>query len=87
LCGIPVYTWLQQNRSNGLSTAFDKEIHNAQDEAPSPETLLLQSADRELVKKALRELAVDFREVLIMREVEGLSYKEIAAVAAIQSEP
>jgi RNA polymerase sigma factor (sigma-70 family) len=36
-----------------------------------------------VVKKALQELAVDFREVLIMRELEGLSYKEIAAVAAI----
>jgi RNA polymerase sigma factor (sigma-70 family) len=77
------YTWLQQNRSNELSTAFDEEIHNAQGEAPSPEALLLRSADRELVKKALQELAVDFREVLIMRELEGLSYKEIAGVAAI----
>jgi RNA polymerase sigma-70 factor, ECF subfamily len=77
------YTWLQQNRSNELSTAFDEEIHNVQGEAPSPETLLLRSADRELVKKALQELAVDFREVLIMRELEGLSYKEIAGVAAI----
>jgi RNA polymerase sigma factor (sigma-70 family) len=77
------YTWLQQNRSNELSTAFDEEIHNTQGEAPSPEALLLRSADRELVKKALQELAVDFREVLIMRELEGLSYKEIAGVAAI----
>jgi RNA polymerase sigma factor (sigma-70 family) len=77
------YTWLQQNRSNGLSSAFDEEIHNAQEEAPSPETLLLRSADRDLVKRALQELAVDFREVLIMRELEGLSYKEIAAVAGI----
>jgi RNA polymerase sigma factor (sigma-70 family) len=77
------YTWLQQNRSNELSTAFDEEIHNAQEEALSPEALLLRSADRELVKKALQELAVDFREVLIMRELEGLSYKEIAAVAGI----
>jgi RNA polymerase sigma-70 factor, ECF subfamily len=77
------YTWLQQNRSNELSTAFNEEIHNAQEEAPSPEELLLRSADRELFKKALQELAVDFREVLIMRELEGLSYKEIAGVAAI----
>jgi sigma-70-like protein len=38
--------WLQQNRSNELATAFDEEIHNAQGEAPSPETLLLRSADR-----------------------------------------
>ena len=77
------YTWLQQNRSNELTTPFDEEIHNAQDEAPSPETLLLRSVDSELVKNALQELALEFREVLIMRELEGLSYKEIAAVAGI----
>ena len=77
------YTWVQQNRSSELSTAFDEETHDAQGDAPSPETLLLQSADCELVKKALQEFAVDFREVLIMRDVEGLSYKEIAAVVAI----
>ena len=77
------YTWLQQNRSHESTTAFDEAIHNAQGEAPSPETLLLQSADSELVKDALQELALDFREVLILRELEGLSYKEIAAVAGI----
>jgi len=77
------YTWLQQNRSNGLSTTFDEEIHNGQGEAPSPETLLLRSADRELLRKALEELTLEFREVLILRELEGLSYKEIATVASI----
>ena len=77
------YTWLQQKRSNELTTPFDEEIHNAQDVAPSPETLLLRSADSELVKNALQELALEFREVLIMRELEGLSYKEIAAIAGI----
>jgi RNA polymerase sigma factor (sigma-70 family) len=78
------YTWLQQNRSNELTTPFDEEIHNnAQYEVPSPEALLLQSADSALVKSALQELALEFREVLILRELEGLSYKEIAAVAGI----
>ena len=77
------YTWLQQNRWNERTTPFDEEIHNAQNEAPSPETLLLRSADSELVKNALQELALEFREVLIMRELEGLSYQEIATVAGI----
>jgi len=77
------YTWLQQNRPNRLDTVFDEEIHNPEGEAPSPETLLLRSADSELVKKAVQELALEFREVVILRELEGLSYKEIAAVAGI----
>jgi RNA polymerase sigma-70 factor (ECF subfamily) len=43
----------------------------------------LQSAGSELVKNALQELALDFREVLVLRESEGSSYKEITAVAGI----
>jgi RNA polymerase sigma-70 factor (ECF subfamily) len=77
------YTWLQQNRPNRLGTVFDEEIHNPEGEAPSPETLLLRRADSELVKKAVQELALEFREVVILRELEGLSYKEIAALAHI----
>jgi len=77
------YTWLQQHRPNRLDTAFDEEIHNPEGEAPTPETLLLRRADSELVKKALQELALEFREVVILRELEGLSYKEIAALAHI----
>lgn len=77
------YTWLQQNRSHELTTAFDEQIHNPQHEVPNPEALLLQRADSELVKNGLQELALDFREVLILRELEGLSYKEIATVAGI----
>ena len=77
------YTWLRQNGSNELTTPFNEEKHNPEGEAPSPETLLLRRADSELVKKALQELALEFREVLILRELEGLSYKEIAAVVDI----
>jgi RNA polymerase sigma factor (sigma-70 family) len=77
------YTWLRQNRSNEVATPFDEEIHHAQDGGPTPETLLLRSAEHELIKSALQELALEFREVLVMRELEGLSYKEIAAVARI----
>jgi RNA polymerase sigma-70 factor (ECF subfamily) len=48
-----------------------------------PEMLLLQSADTKMVRDALQELPVEFREVLVMREMEGLSYKEIANIADV----
>ena len=47
---------------------------------PVDEELLLQNADGHLVEKALSELPVRFREILVLRELEGLSYKEIADV-------
>ena len=77
------YTWLRQNRKAELSTAYDEEILSVESSDLSPEALLLQMADSQLLKRALEELPVEFREVIILRELEGLSYKEIAEVADI----
>jgi RNA polymerase sigma-70 factor, ECF subfamily len=41
----------------------------------------------ERIRRAIEELPVDFREVIVLRELEGLSYKEIAAVVTRQSAP
>jgi RNA polymerase sigma-70 factor, ECF subfamily len=49
----------------------------------NPENVLLQNADRELLKAALEDLPVEFREAIVLREMEGLSYKEIADIAAV----
>jgi RNA polymerase sigma factor (sigma-70 family) len=75
------YTWLQQNRAHEPPTPFDEELHSVQD--ANPETILLESVDRQMLKQALEELPVEFREVLILRELEGLSYKEIAHIVDV----
>ena len=75
------YTWLQHNCGHELMTGFDEDIHSLEGEAMNPETLLLHRTDQLLLRQALEELPVEFREVMILRELEGLSYKEIAAVA------
>jgi|SRR5437667_3881539 len=77
------YTWLRRNRLNELTTSFDEEMHSTSSHASNPEVLLLQSANGDLLKKALQELPADFREVVIMREVEGLSYREIASISGV----
>jgi RNA polymerase sigma factor (sigma-70 family) len=51
--------------------------------AENPEARLLRMADGRALEAALRELAAEFREAFLLREVEGLSYKEIAEVAAV----
>jgi RNA polymerase sigma-70 factor (ECF subfamily) len=53
------------------------------DSAPDPEEQLLQQHTVALVREALEQLPVDFREVIVLREIEGLAYKEIAAVAGV----
>ena len=51
--------------------------------AANPESLVLQQEAGQLLRQALEELPAEFREVIVLRELEGLSYKEIAAVAGI----
>jgi RNA polymerase sigma-70 factor (ECF subfamily) len=75
------YTWLQKNRAHEL-VALDDTIDNA-DPAAGPEELVLQSVDQQSLRKALEELPVEFREVIILRELEEMSYKEIAAIARV----
>jgi RNA polymerase sigma-70 factor (ECF subfamily) len=57
--------------------------HESADEALDPEERLLQQHTVAVVRTALEQLPVDFREVLVLREFEGLSYKEIAAVVGV----
>lgn len=72
-----------RGRLQGATIAFDEEIHDVKDEAPGPEGLLLQQASRRALAEALEELPVEFREALVLRELEGLSYKEMAEVTQV----
>ena len=54
-----------------------------QDDALDPEERLMQLHTITRVRAALEQLPVDFREVMVLREIEGLSYKEIAAVVRV----
>jgi len=74
------YNWLQQNRSKELMNPIEDAEALTSTEA-NPETVLRQRIDHELLRQALTELPIEFREVLILREMEGFSYKEIAALA------
>ena len=76
------YTWLQQNRSREFA-ASDDEMQQVESDAPSPEASLIVSADNKLLARALEELPVEFREAIVLREIEGLSYKEIADLADV----
>src|SRR5260221_7339852 len=75
------YTWMQRNRSTELNVPLDDELPEAEANDLSPEALLLQKADAELLRQALEELPLEFREVLVLRELEEMSYKQIALVA------
>lgn len=75
------YTWLEKNRPVELMTEFDEELHPQA--SVSPEALAIAGDNRERLSRALETLPPRFREVLVLRELEGCSYKEIATITAI----
>jgi len=82
------YTWLQGNRKQSLLTPFDEESHSlesgdANQQANNPEAILERNDDLRQLNRALESLPLEFREVVVLRDLEDLSYKEIAEVAAI----
>lgn len=73
------YDWLRKNRG-AANLSYSDELDTAIDPAPDPEVLQLRSASQEAVRGALETLAAEYREVLVLRELEGMSYKQIARV-------
>jgi RNA polymerase sigma-70 factor (ECF subfamily) len=76
-------TWLQANRAGEPTVTFDEEVHSSDARDTGPEAELLANANREIIKQAIEELPWEFREVIVLREIEGMSYKDIAGIAGI----
>ena len=75
------YTWLRQNR--GKQVAIEEEVPDFEDSKPNPEELHMAAVDQQMLRQAIEDLPEEFREAIILRELEGLSYKEIGAIAGI----
>jgi RNA polymerase sigma-70 factor (ECF subfamily) len=76
-------TWLKRNRNAGATIGLEEALEDPVERSPDPEEGLLISCDREQVRQALEQLPLDFREAVILREMEGLSYKEISATVGV----
>lgn len=72
------YSFLERRRPADLTEEFDEKVHVSESEPPNVETALVQSVETRMLREALAELPVSFRETLVLRELEGMSYKEIA---------
>jgi RNA polymerase sigma factor (sigma-70 family) len=75
------YTWLEKSRPLELATEFDEELYPQP--GATPESLAIAGDNRERLTRALEGLPPRFREVLVLRELEGCSYKEIAAITSM----
>ena len=78
------YTWLHKNRRADSTELFNEEIHSSEvSGSANPEIQVPASADKETLNRALEVLPDVFREALVLREIEGVSYKEIANVTSV----
>jgi RNA polymerase sigma-70 factor, ECF subfamily len=77
------FTWLRKNRRQEVTTEFDEQTHTLDGDATNPERLVLREGDGARVRQALEDLPAEYREVVVLREMEGMSYKEIATIADI----
>ena len=76
------YSWLRQRSDQPVLTE-DGEMDDTAGSSPDPESALIRNVDRNTLRAALEDLAVEFREAIVLREMEGLSYKEIADIAGV----
>lgn len=77
------YTFLEKNRPASMAEEFDEKIHATDAGAPDAESEMVRGVESRMLREALAALPVNFREILILRELEGMSYKEIAEVVNV----
>ena len=77
------YSWLQRHKVDARTTEFDETMHGEARTTEDPEAEMLRGALGEALNQAIDALPVEFREVVILRDVQELSYAEIAEVVGI----
>jgi RNA polymerase sigma factor (sigma-70 family) len=77
------HTWQRRHRADASTAEFDESVHSEAIADEHPESVLSRSDSRETLAHALDHLPPDFREVIVLREIEGLSYKEISEVVDV----
>ena len=83
------YSWLRKNRPTAVITVEDLEAVEAAHAKPSdpnsetPEAALIAKVDAEQLRAAIAALPTPFRETLVLRDIEGLDYREIAEATEV----
>jgi RNA polymerase sigma-70 factor, ECF subfamily len=77
------YLWMGRVRRSGLLEPFDEGAHSAGRSSSDPEEQLIRGSEHEFAQAALAALPDRFREILVLREFEGLSYRELSDVFGV----
>jgi RNA polymerase sigma-70 factor (ECF subfamily) len=77
------YTWLRKNRSQETMTEFDENLHSHFHKQTDPELQHIQKVESGKLRECIEQLPLQFREVLVLRDIEDLSYKAIADITGL----
>jgi RNA polymerase sigma-70 factor (ECF subfamily) len=77
------FTWRKRKGLEEHATEFDERLHSESVADAHPETELIDSGLRESLHQALDRLPAEFREVIVLRELEGMTYKQIGEVTGV----
>ena len=77
------FSWRRREGRSALATEFDETQHSDSVAGEHPEAALLRGATRERLQRAIDQLPPEFREVIVLRELEGMSYREIGDVVGV----
>jgi RNA polymerase sigma-70 factor, ECF subfamily len=77
------FTWRRRYHQEASAAEFDEQLHSEAVAEVHPETELVGASSRESLHQAIDRLPPEFREVIVLRELQGLSYKEIGEVTGV----
>ena len=77
------YTWRRRHRRDASAAEFDEQLHSEAVADVHPEAALAGASARDSLHQALDRLPPEFREVIVLRELQGMSYKEIGEVTGV----
>ena len=77
------YNWLRENRPAEPLVTLEDEALEIEDPSVNVDLLNARLSDAEAVRRAIAALPVEFREIVLLRELEDFSYKEIAELADV----
>jgi len=76
-------TWLRREKRDLTSEPFDELTHSSNHQAASQEEKLVDTSRMTALRNCIEKLPLDFREVIVMRELEEMSYRQISEISSL----
>jgi RNA polymerase sigma factor (sigma-70 family) len=77
------YTWMKRRRNQDARMDADGDVGEMESDQPEPHLAMSRTIETERLRTAIEDLPAEFREVVILKDLQGLSYREIAEIVEV----